>query len=90
MTLIGIYKGYDCYKITKEEWMKDKINDSKYIKKVKIKNYSSLFALVILSTLAAVIQSEYPSLLLCASTDTFVMYIAYLNMRKRTALESGK
>ena len=61
-----------------------------YAKKVKVANYASLFALVILSTLAAAIQSYYPSLLLCASTDTFVMYIAYFSMKKRNALNNTK
>ena len=61
-----------------------------HAKKVKVTNYASLFALVILSTLAATIQSYYPSLLLCASTDTFVMYIAYLNMKKRKLLDDDK
>lgn len=37
MTLIGIYKGYECYKITKEEWIKDKINDSSKIYVIKDK-----------------------------------------------------
>lgn len=55
----------------------------KNAKQVKVSNYTSLFALVILSTLAAAIQSRYPSLLLTASSETFVMYIAYLNMKKR-------
>lgn len=55
----------------------------KHAKQVKVSNYTSLFALVILSTLAAAIQSRYPSLLLTASSETFVMYIAYLNMKKR-------
>ena len=53
-----------------------------HAKKVKISNYTALFALVILSTLSAAIQSYYPSLLLCASTDTFVMYIAYISIMK--------
>ena len=55
----------------------------KHAKQVKVSNYTSLFALVILSTLAAAIQSRYPSLLLTASSETFVLYIAYLNMKKR-------
>lgn len=55
----------------------------KHAKQVKVSNYTSLFALVVLSTLAAAIQSRYPSLLLTASSETFVMYIAYLNMKKR-------
>lgn len=62
----------------------------KHVKNVRIKNYASLFALVILSTLAAAIQSSYPSLLLCASTDTFVMYMAYINMKKRQISEKSK
>lgn len=56
-------------------------------KKVRMSNYSSLFALVILSTLAAAIQSYYPSLLLTASTETFVLFLAYLNMKKHTELK---
>ena len=53
-----------------------------HAKKVKIANYASLFALVVLSTLSAAIQSYYPSLLLSASTETFVLYIAYINTKK--------
>lgn len=59
-------------------------------KKVKISNYSSLFALVILSTLSAAIQSYYPSLLLSASTETFVLYIAYINMNKIEVVQNIK
>ena len=53
-----------------------------HAKKVKIVNYASLFTLVILSTLSAAIQSYYPSLLLSASTETFVLYVAYINIKK--------
>ena len=56
-------------------------------KRVKVSNYSSLFALVILSTLAAAIQSYYPSLLLTASSETFVLLLAYFSMKKREALK---
>ena len=55
----------------------------KNLKKTKISHYASLFALIILSTLAATVQSYYPSLLLTASSETFVLYIAYLGIRKR-------
>lgn len=55
----------------------------KNYKKTKITNYASLFALIILSTLAAAIQSYYPSLLLTASSETFVLYIAYINIKNR-------
>lgn len=58
-----------------------------HAKKVKIVNYSALFALVIISTFAAAIQSYFPSLLLSASVDTFVMYIAYINIRNKKELE---
>lgn len=59
-------------------------------KKVKVSNYSALFALVVLLTLAAAIQSYYPSLLLTASSETFVLLLAYLNIKKRDALNNGK
>ncbi len=58
-----------------------------HAKKVKIANYASLFALVILSTLSAAIQSYYPSLLLSASTETFVLYIAYINTKKMETIQ---
>ena len=62
----------------------------KNIKKTKISHYSSLFALIILSTLAATIQSRYPSLLLTASSETFVLYIAYLGIKKRSVEEKKR
>ena len=51
----------------------------KNMKKVKLHNYSSLFALVILSTLCAAIQSRYPSILLISTSSTFVLHMAYYN-----------
>ena len=48
----------------------------KHAKQVKVSNYSSLFALIVLSAFAAAIQSKYPSLLLLASTETFVLHLA--------------
>jgi hypothetical protein len=55
----------------------------KHSKQVKVSNYSSLFALIILSAFAAAIQSKYPSLLLLASTETFVLHLAnYANNNK--------
>lgn len=51
----------------------------KNMKKVKLHNYSSLFVLVILSTLSAAIQSQYPSILLTATSSTFVLHMAYYN-----------
>ena len=59
-------------------------------KRVKVSNYTSLFALVILSTLAAAIQSYYPSLLLTASSETFVLLLAYFSMKKRDVLDNKK
>lgn len=59
-----------------------------HAKKVKVSNYASLFALVVLSTLSAAIQSYYPSLLLSASAETFVLYIAYINMKKNEAVQN--
>lgn len=55
-------------------------------KKVRVSNYASLFALIILSTLAAAIQSIYPSLLLTASSETFVLFLVYLNYKKADLL----
>jgi len=52
----------------------------KNLKKVKVSNYSSVFGLIILSTVAAMIQTYYPSLLLVSSVETCVLYIAYLNL----------
>ena len=57
-------------------------------KKVKVSNYTSLFALIILLTLAAAIQSYYPSLLLTASSETFVLLLAYFNSKKRATLNN--
>ena len=55
----------------------------KHAKQVKVSNYSSLFALIVLSAFAAAIQSKYPSLLLLASTETFVLHLAnYANNNK--------
>ena len=55
----------------------------KHSKQVKVSNYSSLFALIVLSAFAAAIQSKYPSLLLLASTETFVLHLAnYANNNK--------
>lgn len=56
-------------------------------KKVKVFKYSSLFILIVLTTLSATIQTQYPSLLLVASVQTFVMYIEYINIKKRQLLE---
>ena len=61
----------------------------KNYKKTKISNYTALFALVILSTLSAAIQSYYPAVLLTASTETFVLYIAYISIRNRQLNEKG-
>ena len=61
----------------------------KNVKKIKVIRYSSLFSLIIISTLTAAIQSYYPSLLLSASTDTFVLFIAYLNIVKNTKKVEG-
>lgn len=55
----------------------------KNIKNTKITHYTSLFILIIFSTLAAAIQSYYPSILLTASTETFVLYVAYINVRNK-------
>lgn len=52
-------------------------------KKVKVFNYSSLFILIVLTMLSATIQTYNPSLLLVASVETFVMYIEYINIKKR-------
>ena len=62
----------------------------KYSKKVKVSNYSSLFALIILSAFAAAIQSKYPSLLLLASTETFVLHLANNTNRNRLKQEVKK
>ena len=62
----------------------------KHAKEVKVSNYTSLFALVILSTLAAAIQSRYPSLLLLASTETFVLHLAYRATKNRIKIETKK
>ena len=62
----------------------------KNAKKVKVYNYSSLFILIVLTTLSATIQSYYPSILLVASVQTFVMYIEYLNIQKREKIETKK
>lgn len=58
-----------------------------HIMNVKVSNYTSLFVLIILSTLSAAIQSYYPSILLSASTETLVLYVAYINSKKRQLLE---
>lgn len=62
----------------------------KNYKTTKISNYTALFALVILSTLSAAIQSYYPSILLTASTETFVLYIAYINIRNKQIDTKGE
>lgn len=62
----------------------------KHAKEVKVSNYTSLFALVILSTLAAAIQSRYPSLLLLASTETFVLHLANYANKNRLKQETKK
>ena len=59
----------------------------KNAKKIKVINYSSLFALIVLSTLSAAIQSYYPSVLLTASAETFVLYIAYIRIRNGRSKE---
>ena len=45
------------------------------IKKIKASNYVSLFALISTTALSATIQTYDPSILLMASTETFVLYI---------------
>lgn len=55
------------------------------VKKIKVIKYTALFSLIILSTVAAVVQSMYPSLLLTASAETFVLYIAYNNIKRSEA-----
>lgn len=47
----------------------------KNIKKIKATNYVSLFALISTTALSATIQTYDPSILLMASTETFVLYI---------------
>lgn len=37
MTLVGLYKGYNCYEITKEEWLNGKIDDSSNVYLIKDK-----------------------------------------------------
>lgn len=59
----------------------------RHIKEVRISNYTSLFMLIMLSTLSAAIQSYYPSVLLSASTETLVLYAAYINSKKIQLLE---
>lgn len=54
----------------------------KNIKNIKASRYASLFVLVSVCTLSAVIQTYYPSVLLVASTETLVMYVAYINNRE--------
>ena len=62
----------------------------KNYKKTNIHNYSSLFVLVILTALAGMVQSYNPSLLLSASTNTFVLLYAYLNILRRKFLDKGE
>lgn len=45
------------------------------IKKIKATNYVSLFALISTTALSATIQTYDPSILLMASTETFVLFI---------------
>ena len=58
------------------------------IKRIKASNYSSLFALISITMLSAVIQTSYPSILLVASTETFVLLIAYINLLKDKILKN--
>ena len=61
----------------------------KNYKKTNIHNYSSLFILVILTALAGMVQSYNPSLLLSASTNTFVLLYAYMNILRRKFLDGS-
>ena len=61
----------------------------KNFKKASVVKYSSLFALITLSTLAAAIQSYYPSVLLTASAETFVLYIEYISIKNVYIAEKG-
>ena len=45
--------------------------------------YAPLFVLVSGGTIITMIQSTYPECLLSVSMHTFVMYIAYINIRKK-------
>ena len=51
-------------------------------KSVKISNYSSLFILIVLLAITAVVQNYNPSILLTAFIETFVLYVAYMSIEK--------
>lgn len=55
----------------------------KNMKNSKISNYSSLFALIILTTIIAVVQTYHPELLLMSFVETFVTYVIYFTIEKK-------
>lgn len=62
----------------------------KNVKQIRISRYASLFVLISIDTLAAAVQSYYPSLLLSASAEVFVLLYAYINILKKETFESNK
>ena len=61
----------------------------KNMKKIRITNYSSIFALIITSTLAGIVQTYYPSILIVSSAETFVGYVMYYTIVKNYAAKNG-